>query len=153
MNLENLKARARAWLVRARTLLVALRARVVPVREWLQRHRTTVLGIALVLGLVVALWMWMAGAAPSVAVHTAEHTVATQQLDARLGAIERVVAELQAAQITAASAPVTARVRTPAPRATAAPAEPAPPVAAWSQPTDLDRAIDRFSTTLQEPSK
>lgn len=71
-------------------------------------------------------------------------------------ALEARIEALEAAQAatSAETAPLLApaRPRAPAARVVSTPAEPAPP-AAWSQPTDLDRAIDRFSTTLQEPTQ
>lgn len=73
-----------------------------------------------------------------------------QQLDARITALEAAQAATPA-ETAPLLAPV--RPRAPAARAAPTPTEPAPPTAAWSQPTDLDRAIDRFSTNLQESTQ
>lgn len=74
-------------------------------------------------------------------------------------ALDARVAALEAAPVTAVCDPVQINVpapaptRTPAARVVPTPAEPAPTTSAWSQPTDLNRAIDRFTTTLQEPTQ
>lgn len=80
-------------------------------------------------------------------------------IEARVSALERRIASADPAPTAQRPAPRVASPRSaatlpPASTGAASPAadEPAP-TGAWTQPTDLDRAIARFETQLLEPTK
>lgn len=153
-----------SWLARARAALTTARDRLTtwwgrvreasPLPSWV---------VALFVLLLVILFVAMRTAPPAPA-PAAEQPAAVQvnplaELVTRLDELDAMVADLQdqVAELQDPQQPAAAPRRSAAPRPAAMGPTPAgqPPQsgAAWSTPTDLDRALTKFSKTLQEPSK
>lgn len=119
-----------------------------------RRLRYAVIGAVLIMVGVLAARVWLDVQRDLESERAVQTTSATaeqvQQLDARVSALEAAQADATA-EVEPTPAP--ARLRAPAAQhQQPAPASPSN-VGAWSTPTDLDRALDKFSTTLQEPTQ
>lgn len=162
-------SRARAWLAslwkRTGSAYESLRARVFV--WWKTGNRSAATAVAWpALAATVIVLLATCGDAPSLeqrpiaeqsAASTAQPTNPLAPLVARIEALEAQVADLQDPQApwpqtTARQPSRSATAQRPA-ATRANPASQPPPGAAWSTPTDLDRALTTFSNTLQEPSK
>jgi len=155
-----------SWLTRARAALTIARDRLTtwwgrvreasPLPSWV---------VALFVLLLVILFVAMRAAPPAPEpAPAAEQPAAVQtnplaELVTRLDELDAMVADLQdqVAELQDLQQPAAAPRRSAAPRPAAmgpTPAgQPPQPGAAWSTPTDLDRALTTYSKTLQESSK